>query len=55
MGWLEYVIGGAAVLISAISLQVAVNANRTQERQRPRRAPKKATARASSIACLGVS
>jgi hypothetical protein len=32
MGWLEYVIGGAAVLISAISLQVAVNANRTQER-----------------------
>lgn len=32
MGWLEYVIGGAAVLISAISLQVAVSSNRTQER-----------------------
>jgi hypothetical protein len=32
MGWLEYVIGGAAVLISAISLWVAVSANRTQER-----------------------
>ncbi len=32
MGWLEYVIGGTAVLISAISLFVAVNANRTQER-----------------------
>lgn len=32
MGWLEYVIGGAAVLISAISLQVALNANQTQER-----------------------
>jgi hypothetical protein len=32
MGWLEYVIGGSAVLISAISLQVALNANQTQER-----------------------
>lgn len=32
MGWLEYVIGATAVLISAISLYVAVNANRTQER-----------------------
>lgn len=32
MGWLEYVIGGAAVAISAISLQVALNANQTQER-----------------------
>lgn len=32
MGWLEYVIGGAAVLISAISLYVAVSANQTQER-----------------------
>ncbi|MBP6626402.1 MAG: hypothetical protein KA187_03195 [Arenimonas sp.] len=29
---MEYLIGGAAVLISAISLQVAVNANRTQEK-----------------------
>jgi hypothetical protein len=32
IGWMEYLIGGAAVLISAISLQVAVNANRTQEK-----------------------
>lgn len=32
MGWLEYVIGGAAVLISAISLQLAISANQTQER-----------------------
>lgn len=32
MGWLEYVIGGAAVAVSAISLQVALNANQTQER-----------------------
>lgn len=32
MGWLEYVIGGTAVLISAISLYVANSANRTQER-----------------------
>lgn len=32
MGWLEYVIGGAAVLISAISLYVALSANKTQER-----------------------
>lgn len=32
MGWLEYVIGATAVLISAISLHVAVSANRTQER-----------------------
>lgn len=32
MGWLDYLLGGAAVLISAISLQVAVSANRTQER-----------------------
>lgn len=32
MGWLEYVIGAAAVLISAISLQVALNANQTEER-----------------------
>ncbi len=32
MGWLEYVIGGAAVAISAISLWVALSANQTQER-----------------------
>lgn len=32
MGWLEYMIGGTAVLISAISLYVANSANRTQER-----------------------
>lgn len=32
LSWLEYLIGGAAVLISAISLQVAVSANRAQER-----------------------
>lgn len=32
MGWLEYVIGGAAVLVSAISLQVGVSANQTQEK-----------------------
>jgi hypothetical protein len=32
MGWLEYVIGGTAVLISAISLYVANSANRAQER-----------------------
>ena len=32
MGALEYIIGGAAVLISAISLALAISANRTQER-----------------------
>ena len=32
IGWMEYVIGGTAVLISAISLQVAVSSNTTQER-----------------------
>ena len=32
MGMLEYIIGGAAVLISAISLALAISANRTQER-----------------------
>jgi hypothetical protein len=32
MGWLEYVIGGAAVAISALSLWLAVGANETQER-----------------------
>lgn len=32
IGWLEYMIGGTAVLISAISLFVANSANRTQER-----------------------
>lgn len=32
MGVLEYIIGGAAVLISAISLALAISANRTQER-----------------------
>lgn len=32
MGMLEYVIGGAAVLISAVSLSLAISANQTQER-----------------------
>lgn len=32
MGWLEYVIGGAAVAISAVSLWLAIGANQTQER-----------------------
>lgn len=32
MGVLEYVIGGAAVLISAVSLSLAISANKTQER-----------------------
>lgn len=32
MGWLEYVIGGAAVAISTISLWVALKANDTQDR-----------------------
>lgn len=32
MGALEYIIGGAAVLISAISLSLAISSNRTQER-----------------------
>ena len=32
MGALEYIIGGAAVLISAVSLALAISANQTQER-----------------------
>jgi hypothetical protein len=32
MGMLEYMIGGAAVLISAVSLSLAISANKTQER-----------------------
>ncbi len=32
IGWMEYLIGGAAVLISAVSLQIGVSSNATQER-----------------------